>query len=390
MCLAYDCLFPYTVGGAERWYRNLAAELVAAGHEVTYLTRRQWSREERPDVPGVRVVVVSPEDELYVGDRRRIGPPLRFGAGVLRHLTRNRDAYDAVHLCSFPYFSLLAARAALAGAGVPIGVDWFEVWSRSYWNDYLGPVGGAIGALVQRLCVRVTPRAYAFSELHRERLAADGLPTAAVRLGGLYSGPLEPHPHPGTREPLVVFAGRHIPEKRAELVPGAVAGARPLVEGIRGFILGDGPRRAAVLEAIDEVGAAGYVEAPGFVSADTVEDALGRATCHVLPSSREGYGLVVIEAAALGTPTVALAGPDNAAVELIEDGVNGFVVERAEDLPATIAKTHALGDELRRSTADWFSRRAPGLSASASARRILELLEKERAGGAQRSASARR
>jgi len=30
VCVVYDCLYPYTVGGAERWYRNLADELVAA------------------------------------------------------------------------------------------------------------------------------------------------------------------------------------------------------------------------------------------------------------------------------------------------------------------------------------------------------------------------
>ena len=29
ICLVYDCLFPYTVGGAERWYRNLAERLAA-------------------------------------------------------------------------------------------------------------------------------------------------------------------------------------------------------------------------------------------------------------------------------------------------------------------------------------------------------------------------
>ncbi len=44
--LVYDCLFPYTVGGAERWYRDLAERLCADGHEVTYLTLRQWPRGE--------------------------------------------------------------------------------------------------------------------------------------------------------------------------------------------------------------------------------------------------------------------------------------------------------------------------------------------------------
>ena len=30
ICIVYDCLYPYTIGGAERWYRNLAERLSAA------------------------------------------------------------------------------------------------------------------------------------------------------------------------------------------------------------------------------------------------------------------------------------------------------------------------------------------------------------------------
>ena len=44
IAIVYDCLFPNTVGGAERWYRNLA-ERLGASHSVTYLTRRQWGEE---------------------------------------------------------------------------------------------------------------------------------------------------------------------------------------------------------------------------------------------------------------------------------------------------------------------------------------------------------
>src|SRR5699024_7497360 len=104
VCIVYDCLYPHTVGGAERWYRELALELAGNGHEVTYLTRKQWEDGEGPDLPGVRVIAVSPGGPLYTEDgRRTIGPPLRFGFGVLKHLLRNRRSYDAVHLCSFPY-----------------------------------------------------------------------------------------------------------------------------------------------------------------------------------------------------------------------------------------------------------------------------------------------
>ncbi len=110
ICLVYDCLFPHTVGGAERWYRSLAERLAADGHEVTYLTLRQWDRGAPHGVKGVDVRVVGPRMKLYSGPgQRRILPPLVFGAGVLWHLARHGRRYDVVHTSSFPYFSLLAA-----------------------------------------------------------------------------------------------------------------------------------------------------------------------------------------------------------------------------------------------------------------------------------------
>src|ERR1019366_6275463 len=110
ICVIYDCLYPYTVGGGERWYRNLAERLAADGHEVTYLTLRQWQRGERIDLDErVRVVTAGPRMALYTdGGRRGILPPLGFGLGVFLHLLRNGRRYDVVHTSSFPYFSLLA------------------------------------------------------------------------------------------------------------------------------------------------------------------------------------------------------------------------------------------------------------------------------------------
>jgi glycosyltransferase involved in cell wall biosynthesis len=90
-------------------------------------------------------------------------------------------------------------------------------------------------------------------------------------------------------------------------------------------------------------------------------------------SRREGYGMVVIEAAALAVPSVVVAGADNAAVELIVDGINGFVA--ADDDPDTIAnaivQVHELGLSLRESTARWFSENAERLSLESSLEAVL-------------------
>ena len=114
ICIIYDCLFPHTVGGAERWYRNLAERLVDEGHEVTYLTLRQWDRGETADLAGGRARVVSVGPRMACTRRTAGGgslPPLVFGLGVFWHLLRHGRRYDVVHTASFPYFSLLAAGA---------------------------------------------------------------------------------------------------------------------------------------------------------------------------------------------------------------------------------------------------------------------------------------
>jgi glycosyltransferase involved in cell wall biosynthesis len=365
VCLIYDCLYPYTVGGAERWYRNLAERLVADGHDVTYLTRRQWDGE--PDLPGVRVVAVMPRMDLYARGRRRLLPPLVFGFGVWRHLVRHGREYDVVHTASFPYFSLLAAGAARQRWGFRIVVDWHEVWTRAYWRRYAGRIAGELGWRVQRACLRVPQRAFCFSRLHEQRLRAEGLDAPVIRLEGQYAGPPPPEA-PQPARPVVVFAGRHLPEKR---VPALVQALARLAD-IGGELYGDGPDRQTVLAAIGEQGLDSRVRAPGFVERTVLDEALASALCFVLPSEREGYGLVVVESAAQGVPVVVVDGAENAATELVDDGTNGVIARSLDELPAAIGRVRDAGFALRESTLAWFRANADRLSLERSLERVLE------------------
>jgi glycosyltransferase involved in cell wall biosynthesis len=416
ICLIYDCLFPYTVGGAERWYRNLAERLVAEGHEVTYLTLRQWPRGERLDIdPRIRVVVAGPRMALYAGPRRRILPPLVFGAGVLWHLLRHGRDYDVVHTCAFPYFSLLSAALARPFGRYGLVVDWFEVWSRQYWRGYLGGLGGRVGELVQWACARVPQRAFCFSQLHAKRLREQGLRGPIMVLRGLYAGSQKAASPPRARgaspfgqgsaeatlrsapgagqllgdasattasprsslhasEPFVLFAGRLIPEKRVTVGVAAVARAARRIEGLRGVFYGDGPEREALDAAIAEHDAGAFISAPGFGESEQVDADMSRALCVLLPSEREGYGMVVVEASAHATPAVVVAAPDNAAVELVEEDINGVIASGAdpEAIADAIVRVHEAGMAMRESTASWFARNAELLSLEGSLQVVLD------------------
>ena len=212
---------------------------------------------------------------------------------------------------------------------------------------------GALGTRVQRACVWLTPQAFVFSRLHASRLAAEGLRRPPIALAGLVGPALQAHGDPvAARDPLVVFAGRHIPEKRVEAIPAAIEAGRRILPGLRAVVLGDGPRRDALLAEIKARRLEDVVSAPGFIPVPDVQSALEEAACLVLPSSREGYGLVVVEAAAAATPSVVVRGVDNAAVELIEEGVNGTVAESVEPAELGAAIVRVIRGRTRPAAAD--------------------------------------
>jgi glycosyltransferase involved in cell wall biosynthesis len=211
----------------------------------------------------------------------------------------------------------------------------------------------------------VPQRAFCFSRLVERRLLAERVHGGVTVLEGEFEGEASAAPLPA--EALVVFAGRHIPEKNPVAVVGAVAKARETIPDLRGAIYGDGPERPKVLAAIAELGLEDVIDAPGFVDEDVIDSALARALCLMLPSRREGYGLVVLEALSKGTPAVLVHSEDNAAIEFIHEGVNGYATSaEPAELARAVIRVRDGGDSLRDCTLAWFVRNGDRLSLRAS------------------------
>ncbi|MGH3111164.1 MAG: glycosyltransferase family 4 protein [Gaiellaceae bacterium] len=374
ICLVYDHLFPHTVGGAERWMRDLGLHLVAAGNEVTYLTMRHWTAADPPALTGVRVLGLTDPGRVYREDRRTLLPPLRFGLAVARHLWRNGSDYDVVHVASFPYFPVLAARALRRRRGYRLVVNWLEVWTRTYWRRYAGAVVGTAGWLVQRACVRMRHTAYCISQMHADRLVAEGYRGVPVVLPGLYAGAVEPAPGASVEPALVVYAGRHVREKRVDSLVRGFALVRERRPNARLELYGDGPERQRLEVLVRSLGIDSSARILGRRPESEVEDAMARAACVATASEREGYGLVVVEAAARGTPSVIVDGPENAAIELVREGVNGAVAADASsgNLSAAILRVLDAGPTLRETTARWFAENADELRIDRSLELVVE------------------
>jgi glycosyltransferase involved in cell wall biosynthesis len=374
ICIVYDHLYPQTIGGAERWLRDLAVRLAAGGHEVTYLTMRHWLPGADPSLPGVRVLGLVPAGAVYADARRTLGPPVRFGIAVARHLLRHGREYDVVHAGSFPYFSLLGAALARRRGGYELEVEWYEVWTRGYWRRYAGTLVGTAGWLVQRACIRLPHRAYCLAQLTARRLIVEGYRGRPVVLPGIYGGSLAGLNGDGVDPARVVYAGRHVREKRLDALVRGFAWARRQRPDLRLDLYGDGPDRQRIEQIVQKLGLGDAVGFAGRRTEEEVAVAFARAACVATASEREGYGLIVVEAAAHGTPSVVVSGPENAATELVHEGVNGAIAAdaSAEQIGSAILRVVAATAVLRESTKRWFAETADTLRLDRSLDVVLE------------------
>jgi glycosyltransferase involved in cell wall biosynthesis len=368
--LVFDALYPVTKGGAERWFTALASELVADGHQVTYVT---VGRGVTPSNLPFEVCEVVRGGRLYEADgRRRLMGSVLFGLASGWWLLRHRRQFDGAYVHQTPLFSVIAARVVL-GRSVPWAVEWIEWWNRDYWRRYAPGIVGRAGWLVQLAALRATPQATAFARSTERRLrqARPRLPIALM--------PGQVFPYAQAKDavssdlPLVLFVGRLVPEKHADAAIAAIA-LLAQTRAVRGRIIGQGP----LLEATREQAAAcpADVEVLGPVEQHVLDTSYREASVLLHPSEREGFGLVVIEAAAHAVPVVVVDGPDNAAVELVLPGRNGYISPSrgAEDLAREIHRAIEGGNELRESCRAWYVTTSETRSVRQTAQSLVELL----------------
>jgi glycosyltransferase involved in cell wall biosynthesis len=268
---------------------------------------------------GVDVVVVSPADFRHFG--------IAFGDGIVQNI-RRRPWLIAVLPLFVGSFALAARRAA--GSADVVHAHWIPsgLAAIATRKPFVVQVWGTDVELARRASWLVRPL------LRRARTvvaASAFLADAARALGArdvrvIPNGVEIPTDVREPAEPLhVLFVGRLSEEK-------GILEFLEATEGLPRVIVGDGPLRARVPEAV------------GFVPPGELGPYYDRAAVVCVPSRREGYGVVAREAMAHGRPVV--ANGVGGLTDAVEEGVTGLLVQ---PWATRAALERLLGDvELRR------------------------------------------
>jgi len=339
VAVVLDAVHPYSTGGRETLYRHVVAEMRKDGHDVTVYTMQWWDGPKRTISEGVTYQAIMGYVPLYTGTRRSISHALRFAVACFRMVAYEYDVIDADHM---PYLQLLPLRIVASLRRVPLVVTWHELWGSTYWRQYLGPLG-VIAATLERLSTMLPRLIIADSPETHERLIRIGVrPGTVIAVApGVEVEKIKGVPKASGYD--LIFAGRLISHKGVELALEALSLLRSRGISATFGVVGAGPqsedlkRRAAELELTENVSFLGNLQEQA-----TLFSLMKGSRLFLLPSFREGFGLVVLEAAAAGLPTITVNHPDNYAKELVIEGVTGWVCE-----PTATALADAIAVGLR-------------------------------------------
>jgi glycosyltransferase involved in cell wall biosynthesis len=328
-------------GGAENLMLDVATQLRARGHVVTLLALGEGPLADVATARGVPTLAdpVTP----VLDDPRNVAHSVRAVRAAVR--ATRPDGVVASH----PKSHLLCLLAGVP-FGRPLLVQLYDPRGARSAIDtvsWLVPARRAAIAAHTAASYRLGPRRVpvvppgvdlqAIRERaargdHRNVLAAAGLDEGdalVVMVARLqrFKGPVE----------FVRMAG---------LLRAAHPGARFVVIGADSP--GDPGLRDELRATIHDAGLAGTTGLAGYVTADDLAATMAAADLLVHPATRETFGLVLVEAMALGTPVVATEGPGPS---LILAGGGGTLVPSNDPAALAAAVAPYLADPDRRATA---------------------------------------
>ena len=336
VAIVTDAIYPYHMGGKESRTHNLVAGIAGNGYDVHVFTMNWWHGDRTRVDAGVTYHALCREHPLYNDSRRSMVEAVVFALACFRLLWYRFDLIEADQIPHLPVLSIwLVAKVRRT----PLVITCHEFWGPEYWRSYLGPLG-SLAAILEKLTVRlpdhiVTPMRGTAAKIiekgarpDRVTIVPNGVDAEAIARAARPAQSFD-----------ILFVGRLLAHKNVDLLIEAIALLRDRGTPTTCGIVGTGPERERLEELSEKYDLVDAITFFGKVGDhSSVFGLMKAASVFVLPSVREGYGMVVAEALCSGLPVITVDHPENEARELVEDGVTGRICEpTAEALAAALA-----------------------------------------------------
>jgi len=318
IAIVSDRVYPFFKGGAEKRYWNIARYLLEKGHEICFYTAQWPGMKKKMVIEGIRIYSVYKVHNFYVNGRKSIKESILFSINLIKPLLK--ENFDIIDCENFPYFPIFSCKIVSIIKKKPIVVSWLEVWNK-YWFEYLG-FKGIFGYIIERLSSKLSDRIISISDFTTKKLVNE-LNVKKNKISTVYPGiDIEAlkESKQSRKDIDVISVCRLIEHKNLDCLIKSIALCK---KNTNCQIIGNGPQKEFLEDLAKQLDV--NISFSENISDENLYSMIKSSKVFVLPSSREGFGMAVIEANALGVPVITVNERDNAAKELVKNGKNGFV-----------------------------------------------------------------
>src|SRR2546421_2164729 len=308
LILNWRCPLHPKAGGAEMLTREIARRLVGAGHTVEWFCASFPGSRATEKLDGVQIVRGGHQPTVHLS-------AFRHYRGTLR----GRFDYVIDEINTIPFLTPL-------WSGIP-GIALIFQLARDVWWYEMGFPLNALGFLLEPLYLAPyhhTP-VVTISESTRQDLRRIGF-KGSIKLMPVGIEPRNTQDFKKAVVPTFVYVGRLAPSKRVNDIIRAFSIFRAQAGPARLQLIGAGDSKqiAALKRQTESLRVDEEVEFMGWLPLAEKHRHMAEATALLMASVREGWGLVITEANALGTPAIVYDVPGLR--DAVDDGKTGFVV----------------------------------------------------------------
>jgi glycosyltransferase involved in cell wall biosynthesis len=325
IAFVYDAIYPYIKGGAERRYYEIGKRLAAQGYDVHLYGMKLWQGADIIHRDGMTLHGICNAKNLYTTTgKRSTTQAIYFGLSCFRLFSEN---FDVIDCCGFPYFSLFSCKIVCLFKGEKLYSTWHEVWGSEYWKDYVGSYA-LLATIIEKVASSMPDVIISVSQTTKKKLQEilTYKKEIIISPNGIDLEEIQKIT-PSILSSDIIYAGRLMNFKHIDILIRAVAEIKKIKKDIICLIIGDGPEKEKLEKLTEELKLQKNIIFLGFLDHHNEVYAYFKSSkVFVLPSTREGFGIAILEANACGLKAITVTSPNNAASELI----NKYTGELAE------------------------------------------------------------
>lgn len=330
ICIVTEFFIPHYFGGGERRFYQLAKKLVERGIQVDVITMKIRDVPDYEKIDGINVYHIGPTIENPPD--RSVFDFMRYFFSVSSWIIKND--YDLIDAQS--YSPLLSSSIAARIKKTPIFGTIYDTSSSGsdQWMNH-----SFLASRLEKFLVNLRfDRIITISKSTINSLINDfGVSKDKIEL--LYIG-VDTDKYDSTgdvekKADKIIFVGRLIPHKHVDHLIESFEEIVKSVPDANLVIVGRGDEKNNIIDMVSSKSLDARVSFKENLSDEELIKEIKESEVLVLPSTREGFGMVLAEANYCNVPVVTYA--SGGTIDVVDDGYNGFLVE-AGNIPQLTEK----------------------------------------------------